>query len=387
MIKILSKIYVEKKIGHKRDFPFSNGSYEYIDLFLSHIDHFKKDEAWIKSIREAIEELFKFMPRRDIPFTVDDAIEICGKINSNSHGISDNISTFGIGIYPRAALFNHCCEPNAFFTSGYFDNDASKMICRSIQKIKKGEEITIHYIDLYQTRQERKKQLRETKFFECECHLCVEDISKSVDALVEGWYCDDKDCNGILVSQLSMNLGPEKDDWMCTICQKVTKKEVIEERIHKINKYIDKADFYHQSGRYDLAKKYLTSILESYANPKTNTHRMQPENSILVNVRLKLLNCCTRLNDHIGSLVHCQYIIRCFEKILPDELELSNYYEHIGDIIEEALKNEKSKEFAKTQIPLMKKSLEKSIIIRTNCLGESHPKTLEVKKRLSELEI
>lgn len=38
--------------------------------------------------------------------------------------------------------------------------------------IKAGEEITFEYVSPEQTRETRRAQLRETYYFECECHIC-----------------------------------------------------------------------------------------------------------------------------------------------------------------------------------------------------------------------
>lgn len=43
----------------------------------------------------------------------------------------------------------------------------------AVRPIMPGEEITISYVNLHKSREERQRQLQQTYYFNCECEICV----------------------------------------------------------------------------------------------------------------------------------------------------------------------------------------------------------------------
>ncbi|KAI9809070.1 MAG: hypothetical protein M1825_002359 [Sarcosagium campestre] len=68
---------------------------------------------------------------------------------------------------PLAASINHSCDPNSFIIF-----DGPRMSVRSRRQIKKGEEVTISYIDSSEPFQRRQSDLKERYFFTCNCSKC-----------------------------------------------------------------------------------------------------------------------------------------------------------------------------------------------------------------------
>ena len=68
------------------------------------------------------------------------------------------------------------------------------MTVRALREIKNGEEITVSYIELYQSRWDRKSELYFTKMMKCECERCTKEMKDSIDKYVEGYLCQDKQC-------------------------------------------------------------------------------------------------------------------------------------------------------------------------------------------------
>ena len=79
-------------------------------------------------------------------------------------------------LFPRASLFNHSCDPNAVV-------DASPHFCavRAVRMIKKGEEVTVSYLNVFLSRAERQDTCDKRGFY-CACSKCVaeEDIDPVV---------------------------------------------------------------------------------------------------------------------------------------------------------------------------------------------------------------
>ncbi|KFO25464.1 SET and MYND domain-containing protein 3 [Fukomys damarensis] len=73
----------------------------------------------------------------------------------------------GVGLYPSMSLLNHSCDPNCsiVFTGPH-------LLLRAVRDIEVGEELTICYLDILMTSEERRKQLRDQYCFDCDCFRC-----------------------------------------------------------------------------------------------------------------------------------------------------------------------------------------------------------------------
>ena len=90
-------------------------------------------------------------------------------IESNSFGVSTNEQLrCGTAVFFPTSLINHSCQPNAFIKFA-----GSRQYLVANQEIQVGEEITISYIDhAYPERIYRRKLLKESYFFDCDCVRC-----------------------------------------------------------------------------------------------------------------------------------------------------------------------------------------------------------------------
>lgn len=94
-------------------------------------------------------------------------IYLC-RFHCNNFGIIDNqLFPIGEGTYPIGSLFNHSCRPNAVALY----NGTTQLI-RLIEDVEQGEEITLAYIDVANSRRDRAQKLWEKYFFECDCERC-----------------------------------------------------------------------------------------------------------------------------------------------------------------------------------------------------------------------
>lgn len=77
-----------------------------------------------------------------------------------------------VALSPTAALLNHSCLPNSSF-SGYWDADNESLVIRIVseREIKKGEEITISYVERYANMESRREALKRYGFT-CQCERC-----------------------------------------------------------------------------------------------------------------------------------------------------------------------------------------------------------------------
>ncbi|TPX47597.1 hypothetical protein SeMB42_g03262 [Synchytrium endobioticum] len=78
-------------------------------------------------------------------------------------------SASGEASYPIAALVNHSCCPNVSF-----GNNERTMVVRALRDIEVGEELLVTYVgDRIGSTRERKDELMDRFYFECQCARCA----------------------------------------------------------------------------------------------------------------------------------------------------------------------------------------------------------------------
>lgn len=76
----------------------------------------------------------------------------------------------GLCFEPVVSLANHSCTPNATIIF-----DGRQLTLRTLDPIKKGDQVFVSYIDTTQTREERRHELKDRYFFTCHCEKCEQD--------------------------------------------------------------------------------------------------------------------------------------------------------------------------------------------------------------------
>ena len=89
------------------------------------------------------------------------------------------------------ADFNHSCFPNCFVA---FHGNVAEF--RVIAPIKKGQECTITYTDLYLPRTVRQGKLRASHHFDCNCTRCDAASPSCLDNRISGFRCKASGCKG-----------------------------------------------------------------------------------------------------------------------------------------------------------------------------------------------
>ncbi|KAJ1610045.1 SET domain-containing protein [Cryptosporidium canis] len=130
----------------------------------------------------------------ELPATVAKLLRSHGAAAKSSLELSSSLlnpSIIGWGLFSYSSLFNHSCDPNCDFIGVNPASDCSSTVIdlRASRNIKKDEEITINYVELYDTRRNRIKSLLQTKHFICECERCTAPFQSSTDSLIQGFVC------------------------------------------------------------------------------------------------------------------------------------------------------------------------------------------------------
>ncbi|OQR95388.1 histone-lysine N-methyltransferase ASHR1-like isoform 2 [Thraustotheca clavata] len=135
-------------------------------------------------------------------YSIHDIVLLFAMLNCNAFTVSTlELVPVGIGFYPRATLFNHSCLPNCIATF-----DGRNIEVRTLCHIELGQELTISYIELIQTRATRQKELASSYFFNCTCLRC-QGLNNWVEK--EEWLsalrCQDTCCKGLVKPNIATN--------------------------------------------------------------------------------------------------------------------------------------------------------------------------------------
>lgn len=75
---------------------------------------------------------------------------------------------------PRAAHFNHSCEPNCVM-----EFVGKEMVAYTVRDLEEGEEATVSYVDVEGVEvAQRTRELKERWFFECACGRCLRELGR-----------------------------------------------------------------------------------------------------------------------------------------------------------------------------------------------------------------
>ncbi|KAK7924446.1 hypothetical protein PG985_006500 [Apiospora marii] len=104
-------------------------------------------------------------------------------VNSFRTGVGDQGADFH-SVFTEISRLNHDCRPNCVY---YFDPDTVSNKVYAVRDIMPGEEITVSYIDGFQTTEARRERLHEHWGFDCGCPACTAEphLEAESDARIE----------------------------------------------------------------------------------------------------------------------------------------------------------------------------------------------------------
>eukprot|EP01041_Mallomonas_annulata_P008035 gene8035-16466_t len=150
--------------------------------------------------------------------------QILTKFRCNNFGIMDELLVcVGAGIYPRAAILNHSCQPTCVLRYSLLSGHAPLLQAVSLRPLDKGEEFTHSYTDCTLPTSLRKQYLLGTYGFECHCIRCTTPVtlrlpSRWLHTHIPTMVLKDSDHNtrdGSNTSTGSTSTGSGNDDKQC----------------------------------------------------------------------------------------------------------------------------------------------------------------------------
>jgi ribosomal protein S27AE len=119
--------------------------------------------------------------------------------------------------------------------------------------VKKGEQLTTTYTNTLRTTLERRRHLKQTKIFDCDCNRCCDSTELSTHG--SAWICSS--CGGLVESKNSLN---NESLWECGKCKLQFSVEVKSEV--KLDRNWEKAIFHMNFIRLQKKIAFPFSIFE-----------------------------------------------------------------------------------------------------------------------------
>jgi len=146
---------------------------------------------WYKKLERSIAELYPVLPEElKKPLSQEALYTMACKVCNYALSPCDQGHTnpdVGLAVYPITSLFfRQSCDPNCTLTY-----EGTNVQIFTIKPVKVGEELSISFVDLYQSRYERGQEIYMKRHEWCQCPRCTEAIDQSVDRYLCGLLCDE----------------------------------------------------------------------------------------------------------------------------------------------------------------------------------------------------
>lgn len=199
------------------------------------------------------------------------------------------------------------------------------MILKSIKDIKKGDQVTVSYVDLFAPRWERRGKLISSKHFWCGCRRCTENDK---DLLLDGIKCK---CGGYALGE---------GDLVCGECRLIITAPTASEILKKINTKIEYGMEIYGAGMFESASLALQEALDEALE------KLHPHHGIFPSLLVNLVNLYCKTNKFILALKTCDNAVEKMKSIagdadlglLPELGVIYEKYIELAEIVIEAIK-------------------------------------------------
>jgi hypothetical protein len=134
--------------------------------FTLHSGHGQDPKIWPSRIHESVDPLERQRIQEQHNARVGNEPSLISIFQTNCMEMNK-----GAAIFPHAARFNHCCNPNACFT---WNEAIGKETIHVMNDVPAGEQITLSYCDMIHDKILRSWELKHYGFA-CDCRACIGD--------------------------------------------------------------------------------------------------------------------------------------------------------------------------------------------------------------------
>lgn len=316
-------------------------------------------------------------------------------VNGNAHGLGAprNVDGSGsadvaAGLFPFLSMFNHSCAPRAVFAAAA---PGGVMAVRALVACAAGEELTVSYINLYESRASRRAATLATKGFACACERCAAPLAGSFDRRLQGAACR---CGDVFIPDEGAPADPL--GWRCAGCGCAVRgawharavcgasQNVCANRKHDggtgaaaasaAAAELDAAMRAYVERGHGAAEPLLAALLSRHGKTLSEHH------VTLFDARTPALNCARARADAATAITHCTAIIASLEGALGPcaAAETANFHACLGDLYTQRADATGAAPLRKSLRAKSRDAFARAAAARTLCLGPDHPATAAV---------
>lgn len=156
-----------------------------LDVFADTMDDFAELQDHSEDVEGELLEKFlltakqvKYLVAPHARGNVDLYVEMLARYNCNAFELETARGWVGVGCAPSASFLNHSCASNCRFQV----DEHGFLRVFTVAPVRRGEELTIPYVDPSLPRERRQAKLRADYFFVCACPLCTADAPSTTGA-------------------------------------------------------------------------------------------------------------------------------------------------------------------------------------------------------------
>ncbi|CAJ0584664.1 unnamed protein product, partial [Mesorhabditis spiculigera] len=230
------KTITSGKDKEEADFYKDRTSQRQIMEIWAHVDKMRDDEFAKKKFNEIYTELTgfyeeKFLLPRDLVF------ELHCRNYINRHAISDKgyMKEIGKGLYLDLCAYDHSCRPNTIYTCDGFK--ATLRALNSSVNLLDKKNTFYSYIEILCSQQQRRKLLKDTWYFTCECERCMDSNDHRLTSILCP-TCSKVEPTEILIWGEGANKNPTTQIITCKKCSETLSAQYVIEAIQAM-RFID----------------------------------------------------------------------------------------------------------------------------------------------------
>ncbi|BBN09598.1 [histone H3]-lysine4/36 N-trimethyltransferase SMYD [Marchantia polymorpha subsp. ruderalis] len=297
-LRLIVRLVIKRRLQASNVFPRTNvDNFEIVEALPTHFSETGEERLVLYA------QMSNLVKAIVTPLEVDlkETCELFCRIACNAHTICDDeFRPVGTGLYPVVSIINHSCAPNSVLLF-----DGRRAIVRAIQKIDRGTEVTLSYVELAGSTKTRQKALKEQYYFSCHCTRCMNAETTEgtrEDSILEGYKCSNEQCDGAVIQER------DQPYFRCILCGLTHDGDKFKRLESMATKLTEEANAAVKSGNDARAR----SIFEqTEAIQTTLYHRYSVH---LMRTRDGLLKVCMSLKDWNAALKYCHLTLPAYER-------------------------------------------------------------------------
>ncbi|CEF60779.1 Buzidau [Strongyloides ratti] len=268
------KLILKKKDVKINDFYKDRTSNRNIMDIWHHKNEIKNDYHAMAKFNSIYEKLIKFYDESNL-LPKEDIFELHCRDFINRHAISDKgyLNEIGKGLYLDLCAYDHSCRPNTIYVCNGFVATL-RPLNSSVNLLDKSSTF-YSYIDLFACKQQRKKMLKDTWYFNCECERCKDDDEHILTSMICPSCVNDPKQYKRIPIQLWGDKHKKNGKLTCPECGTIVSQESVLEALKGmrfIEDILERKEIEEMSSK--KAIDFLESILTKYATilPTVNVY-------------------------------------------------------------------------------------------------------------------